>query len=260
MTDHLKSSFYDWRESLLSSKLSATTKLVLLVLHSHMSTKTAVAFPSYKTIADEASLSKRAVISHIGRAVDAGWLAKQTRFHSGEQTSNLYLMVDPSVELEGGELGSLGGELGSLGGCMRFTPVVNEVHPNSQINNQVNNNKEVVEKTPQKGLQNTITEVQLTEIGLSIDDWLMFLDHRRKLKSPMTDLAQDLAYKKLQRFAGQGEPVQQVIEQSVMNGWKGLFKIKIDGGHHFENNKQNPRYASGRANEGLRKLVEEINQ
>jgi phage replication O-like protein O len=56
--------------------------------------------------------------------------------------------------------------------------------------------------------------------------WNQFLEHRKKIKSPMTDLAQHLAVIKLERYTGNGHTQRDVIEQSIINGWRGLFPVK----------------------------------
>lgn len=57
--------------------------------------------------------------------------------------------------------------------------------------------------------------------------WAMFLEHRRQIKKYMTPLAASMSIKKLMSLSG-GNPVVavQIIEQSVANGWQGLFELK----------------------------------
>jgi len=54
--------------------------------------------------------------------------------------------------------------------------------------------------------------------------WDEFLRHRKALKKPMTDYAQILAFKLLERFKTAGHDPQASIEQSIFNGWQGLFE------------------------------------
>lgn len=54
--------------------------------------------------------------------------------------------------------------------------------------------------------------------------WDEFLRHRKALKKPMTDYAQTLAFKLLERFKTAGHDPQASIEQSIFNGWQGLFE------------------------------------
>ena len=54
-----------------------------------------------------------------------------------------------------------------------------------------------------------------------------FLKMRKAIKAPMTEKALDLAIKKSFKLGG-GDPARQkaVVEQSIMNSWKGLFPLK----------------------------------
>ena len=64
--------------------------------------------------------------------------------------------------------------------------------------------------------------------------WADFVEHRKKLKSAMTDIAQKRAVKKLAAMREEGQDIEAVIEQSIINGWKGLFPVKQDkGGDRF---------------------------
>lgn len=57
-------------------------------------------------------------------------------------------------------------------------------------------------------------------------DWQAFVDHRRALKAPMSALAQAKAISELGRLMIAGDGPEQVISQSIIHGWKGLFPLK----------------------------------
>lgn len=51
-------------------------------------------------------------------------------------------------------------------------------------------------------------------------------NHRKKIKAPLTERALDLALKKLEELAPGDTPTKvAIINQSIMNGWKGLFAL-----------------------------------
>ena len=67
------------------------------------------------------------------------------------------------------------------------------------------------------------------------ESWAEFLEHRRKLKAPMTDTAQRRAIAELGRLREAGHDADAVLGQSIVNGWKGLFPLKgREGVHAFE--------------------------
>lgn len=57
-------------------------------------------------------------------------------------------------------------------------------------------------------------------------DWQAFVEHRKRVRSPMTDLAQTKAIAELDRLRADGHDPVAVIDQSIINGWKGLFPLK----------------------------------
>ncbi len=59
---------------------------------------------------------------------------------------------------------------------------------------------------------------------LDAELWAEFLLHRKTLKKPMTDYAQGLAFKTLERVRAAGHDPRASIEQSIFNGWQGLFE------------------------------------
>ncbi len=61
------------------------------------------------------------------------------------------------------------------------------------------------------------------------DLWAEFLEHRRAVRSPMTPVAQRRALSLLARMAETGQDPAAVLEQSIVNGWRGLFPVRGAG-------------------------------
>lgn len=55
-----------------------------------------------------------------------------------------------------------------------------------------------------------------------------FIDFRKKIKSPMTDHAIKLFLGKLDKLSNSDSEKIEILNQSIMNGWKGLFPLKKD--------------------------------
>lgn len=60
------------------------------------------------------------------------------------------------------------------------------------------------------------------------DAWAGFVDSRRQLKKPLTPHAATLIVAKLKALSLAGHPPGAVLDQSTMNGWQGVFKLKGD--------------------------------
>jgi uncharacterized protein YdaU (DUF1376 family) len=60
---------------------------------------------------------------------------------------------------------------------------------------------------------------------LPAEDWQAFVEHRRRLRAAMTDVAQTRAIAALDRLRADGHQPVAVINQSIIHGWKGLFPL-----------------------------------
>lgn len=66
---------------------------------------------------------------------------------------------------------------------------------------------------------------------LPIEQWAAFVEMRKRMKASLTDRAVMLAIGELEKLRAQGHDPAKVLDQSVANGWKGLFPIKSKGGN-----------------------------
>ncbi len=86
---------------------------------------------------------------------------------------------------------------------------------------QGNTNQKNVNKRP----KNKNKEVPLPE-WLNPQTWQDFVEHRQRLRKPMTPRAKELMVKKLEGFWNQGEDINRILEQSIEQGWQGVFSEK----------------------------------
>jgi len=81
------------------------------------------------------------------------------------------------------------------------------------------------------------------ELVFNVPDQIMraFRDHRRKIKAPLTPHAEKLIVKKLEQFKREnGHDPTEVLEQSILNGWRGVFPIKgADNGNRSSGDGRN---------------------
>lgn len=59
--------------------------------------------------------------------------------------------------------------------------------------------------------------------------WNAWVEHRRKMRKPLTEMAMSLAVKKLDRFRSQGYTPELILEAAVEGGWQGLFLPRNTG-------------------------------
>lgn len=101
-------------------------------------------------------------------------------------------------------------------------------------NEQSKVKKSKVNKSKEKEINNK------TALESAIDDFKLF---RTKIKKPMTDKAVELLKSKLDKLASDDETKVAIINQSILNGWQGVFELK--GGNHGQNISNNKQDNSG---------------
>jgi len=59
--------------------------------------------------------------------------------------------------------------------------------------------------------------------------WSEYKKMRLKIKKPMTDYAEKLAAKELEKLMAAGDGQDKIVKQSIQNSWQGLFPVKKNG-------------------------------
>ena len=62
--------------------------------------------------------------------------------------------------------------------------------------------------------------------GVSAEQWASFIEMRRRIGAALTETAKSLVLGKLARLADDGQPPGEILDQSTMNGWRGIFPLK----------------------------------
>ena len=242
---------FTWQAAIRKSVMSSNCKLVLLMLSLYMNHITTTAWPSNTTLALDTGLSKRAVQRALQEARDRGFLVKEERFSDNHgQTSNLYTATTP-VMLVDAERHPMAPSETNPRDCespplrQSVTPPVSESHPNKPMNKQL---KEETEQR-KKGLPCTTFKIDLLPLGVN-GVWDDYIEHRKSLRKPLSETAAKLVVRKLKSFAEQGMDATAVLEQSIENGWAGVFAIK-DGGHRNESKRLHRNRTTTRAIDSL---------
>ena len=106
---------------------------------------------------------------------------------------------------------------------------VDEPSPNQEPVTKNQEPKESKSKEPRsKDMRETrliINPIQVPD-WMPVDSWNDFVESRRRLRKPMTQNAIKLAISTLEKLRLQGNNVQEVIEQSILCGYSGLFPVK----------------------------------
>jgi hypothetical protein len=147
---------WSYRAAVAESDLPAGTKLVLLVLSLRVNDMGDPTWPSYNTIARDASISRNSAIKHVANAVAHGWISRERRYNAQlrKNDSNAYRLQTPdksfvsdakpaefeAVDNSGGANSALpqnasneasGGANSALGWSNDCTGVVQNLDPNT---------------------------------------------------------------------------------------------------------------------------------
>ena len=115
-------------------------------------------------------------------------------------------------------------ELGFLDADM--TPTC---QPNDALETETETETET-ESIPKKTKPRKKTPI--VEIGyippewIPLDTWNGFLEHRNDIKAKFSVKAQELTVKKLDKWRTKGHDITEILNNSIMNGWKGVFEPK----------------------------------
>lgn len=60
--------------------------------------------------------------------------------------------------------------------------------------------------------------------------WSAFVEMRKSIRKPLTDYAKKLALNRLEQLRNSGSNPEEVLNQSILNDWQGLFPVK--GSHN----------------------------
>jgi hypothetical protein len=61
---------------------------------------------------------------------------------------------------------------------------------------------------------------------IELGDWRDYEAMRKSIRKPMTDRARKLAVAKLEQLRAAGESPADVLRQSILHSWQGLFPVK----------------------------------
>lgn len=128
---------FDWRTALLDSDLPSTTKLVGLVLSTHMNRSGDSCFPGTELLMKQTSLGRSAVLGHLQALKQTGWVLAVKRAGRGRPLGYLATMPDDVVDQIVATATEPSGEADSL-----ETPEVHEGGPSEpSTDNDVSANR-----------------------------------------------------------------------------------------------------------------------
>ena len=106
------------------------------------------------------------------------------------------------------------------------TPMLHQRYTEKEIEKEKELEKEL-EEEKDKGAAGPLPLVESTALNQALKD---FADFRKKIKKPLTERAGKLLLKRLEDMAPDDETRIAILNQSIMNGWTGLYPLKNGSG------------------------------
>jgi hypothetical protein len=84
---------------------------------------------------------------------------------------------------------------------------------------------------------------------------LKFEEYRKKIRKPLTEHAIELTLKELGKLRRQGNDPVEVLEQSIRNGWQGIFPVRNEGGRNGQPTKSFNEQRSEKSAQAIDKVL-----
>ena len=194
---------------LRNENLKANTKILLLVIMSYES-KEGYSYPSHSRLIKETGLSKSTLIKCLKELEELGYIISEK-----STGSNNKYFIDSSIKISSSKNDSSTKNDTSSSTKNDTGVVLKMIHKNKQENKQKNNNSDlevILEAyTDNKELRETIID---------------FIEMRKSIKKKLTERALKTILNKLDKIALNDFEKIEILENSIVNCWQGVFEIK----------------------------------
>lgn len=177
-------------------------------------------YPSVETIIKEMGMGRDTFYRHINALVAAGVVEKQQTVNDGGKFGRTVYRLTHEVVISDYPFTQ------NEDTVLSTTENKETKNNNTTINNIKNNSKNNTKA--KKGVKSYFPDDEALNQA-----FLDYLEMRKQIRKPMTDKAIELAIKKLEELSAlpfsdsmDNDLAIQILNQSVMNSWQGLFPIK----------------------------------
>jgi hypothetical protein len=203
----------DWLNTVWSTDLPSNAKLVACNLRRYMNSQHDMAWPSVARIAGECGISEQTVRKHLKILCAEGWLQQVGK--SDLETFKYQAQTPPAIA--------------APPATTNATPCNEHTYPPATIAPELN-----------KGIKQVIKQE-----GVASSAWFEWVNYRKEIKKKMTPAT----VKKQVAFLQNKPPAEQqaIIDQSITNGWTGLFEVKTNANttRPTQSNKDTRRLSAG---------------
>ena len=189
-------------ELIRDKSLKANTKILLLVLMTYEN-KEGFAYPSQPRLIEETGLSKNTLLKCLNEIEEKGYIKRVK-----ENGVNNKYYINRDIKIDTG------------------TGIKNDTGSSIKIDTlEVLNTSNKKEKENKKSNIDKIIEAY-TKNDLLVEAIRDFIKMRSTIKKPLTDRALKGILNKLDTFAANDLDKVEILENSIMNCWQGVFELK----------------------------------
>lgn len=176
----------------------------------------------YETqLVNECSDGVTAFRNAMRELVDGGWVFKiQEKNEAGKFAHNSFFITDKK------------GLFYDTAKTVDGKPDNGKTVDGKQHTNKTNNNKTNLSKTnklPPTPKKNKKAPVVFdSPLGVTIQTWEDFIQHRSGIRKPLTEVSVKHIIKKLETMSQEGNDPEEVLKRSIVNGWQGIFPLQRD--------------------------------
>ena len=200
-------------ELIRDKSLKANTKILLLVLMTYEN-KEGFAYPSQPRLIEETGLSKNTLLKCLNELEEKGYIKRvKEKGENNKYYINSSIKIDTSTSIK-------------INTSEDITSIKNDTRGSIKIDTlEVLNTSNKKEKENKKSNIDKIIEAY-TKNDLLVEAIRDFIKMRSTIKKPLTDRALKGILNKLDVFAVNDLDKIEILENSIMNCWQGVFELK----------------------------------
>ena len=199
-------------ELIRDKSLKANTKILLLVLMTYEN-KEGFAYPSQPRLIEETGLSKNTLLKCLNELEEKGYIKRvKEKGENNKYYINSSIKIDTSTSIK-------------INTSEDVTSIKNDTRGSIKINTlEVLNTSNKKEKEKKTNIDKIIEAY--TKNDLLVEAIKDFIKMRSTIKKPITDRALKGILNKLDNFASNDLDKVEILENSIMNCWQGVFELK----------------------------------
>ena len=225
-------------ELIRDKNLKANTKILLLVLMTYENSETGYSYPSHSRLKEETGLSKVTLLKCLNELEERGYITiKKSNGENNKYYINANIKNDTNTKISTGTKNS-STEIGTDTRTKNSTLQLLNKNNKKEKGKKKTNLDEIIEAyTENDSLKETIKD---------------FIKMRKAIKKPITDKGLKLTLNKLDKYGENDLEKIEMLENSIMNCWQGVFGIKNKkepiavGPNENKNIKVNPSICNNR--------------